>query len=253
MVPWMGVFLLLLLKPNRTRAACAIALPFLVVWGALWLIRVAVPFVLPLPPGIGFLWLGLAALWLLAYRLESLSRKGAFFAALLIMLGVGAAGFPFSICFEFTPRALSYLAMGGATYAAASAVVLAGMAGGALACRRRYSARNFNKGAILSLALLIPILTLGFYLFALHSTLGFSWTPGVIVTFGVMGAIWGLLATCGLFAALLPFLLLAFYNRVYRERFFAVFRFVQTPSPGPDESGHEGDGALKTPPQKSET
>ena len=240
--------LLLLLEPNRNRQAWTVLLPVVLVSALLSVLRLGispyapyfiarflqqtfptVPFgyvdvAMPSPVPIV---LGFAALWLLSYRLTPGGRVRAFFAAAGITTTMCVVS---AICYSglsISPETIACMIVCVIT---ALGLLLA-MAAARFSCRRHYNPPRFMLWLLLCVVLLFTFLTTPF------AVIGFMvedlWTLSAVP---VLGAAIGL----GTYALVLPFMILAFRNRLYRERFESIFRLA-TATRGPASDAGEAE------------
>ena len=223
LLPLLILMLLLARRPNRNRNAwwilLALALPLLFNFG---LQQTGVTQYIPyVHDSYAILIIAMMLLWLLADMLAVLTRKRALFNAVVIMVLAGVIG-----QFSFSSLNLNDTAMGYAAFAIAAfaTILLPG-----IACRKRYSTKRFLLwyiiitipiGAVVAavVAALVTFLpplfsgdniSMGFVRFHLTSTI----LPAA-------------LGSGALFLAVAPFVALALWVPVYRQRFHAIFRLA---------------------------
>jgi len=207
LLPWLAILLLLLLKPNRCAQAWWIGVPLACVAGAACVPQLA-PNLLPssqfevLVELISALGFGLAALWLVSSYLAWKHRLLTFLGMLLTQAGFSMLAFAIRHGWEEdiwleTLQLGIFLAV--IVLVISVAVSLAG-----LVCRGRYGWLRLSLWLIAALAVIWPLVCGPFYLI--------SHVPAMVI-FGVVGV--AVMLTFGL---LLPFLILSFANRFYRER-----------------------------------
>ena len=205
LLPWLAVLGLLMLKPNRTAQAWWIWLPLAGIVGLEAALRPG----LKVFPSLELeemllvfksLALGLAAVWLLSPRLQHRSRLRVFVKMLLTTVLVSA--FVYAVRQEAAPAYLAYL--GVCVLASVSALSLAGWI-----CRHRYRPLTLSFWLLgCNVAVWMALATPLFVMALVQMGIG-SWPEllGGVLAFGA--------AT---FATMLPFLILAFTNRFFRQR-----------------------------------
>ncbi len=225
-LPWLAALLLLLLQPNRSlRAWCIFAPVLCLIWGVGLL-----PDLFPSIPWqvIGVLHdlvialaFGLAAAWLLSAYIKSRFRTLNALRLALIIEALGFATYVFSVYWsesesEAAPVAI-ILALSAAIIPAAT-----GLAG--LLCWRRY------RPVVLCAWLLVMLfglwLAVVWPLFMIENA-----CRGNAPAWVFMEPVLAITAAC--FCAVLPFLLLSFWNRLYRERLIQLLRLAPEPPPAP--------------------
>ncbi len=245
LLPWAILPLLLLLRSNRNWRAWAIVIPYAVALGAVALLGAAkqaaasgidIPINLPsVPQSVPLLWLGIGALLLVAYRFERLTRGGVFAVSCVVLAIAGGAGLLFATGLDgTTPKALAFLGPSAMLYAAEVAWLFFAVVIAAFFCRKRYTAAKF--GLVLLGAMVVPALAVVLMLGGIAAArMGPSMLPFLLFGLGF--------AACGgalmMYVLLLPFLLLVFWNSLYRQRFLAMFKFptaIPSPEPAPPEA-----------------
>jgi len=213
LLPWLALLGLLMLKPNRTAQAWWIWLP------PAWAVGLEAGLrpVLEFFPAQGLemmlevfnsLALGLAAVWLLSPRLRHRSRFLVFLRMLLTAALMSA--FVYAVRQEAAPADLAYL--GVCVLVSVAALSLAGRA-----CRRCYRPLRLTLWLLgCNVAVWLVLATPLFVMALLQVGIG-PW-PGLLGGVLALGA-----AT---FATMLPFLILAFTNRFFRERLKAMLGLV---------------------------
>ncbi len=219
---WLLVGLaIVLVKANRNARALIILVPLLAV-AIVWVLLCAL-----LEPDSGSktvfdfvvfsVAVGVTLVWLLAYQLAGCTRRIAFLSALAIMLvaavfGVVSFDMPFDGDAEIAILMLCVLELG----------MLFGFVRAARACRRSYSLRRFMT-------------RLGFWILLCSVGLMFVfWLVGFLVGHGtdledvfeclLAGGFVGILV----FMVNMPFIVLAFHNTFFSERFQACLRLEPT-------------------------
>lgn len=211
LVPWLAILGLLALKPNRTAAAWLIWLPL----GCVMLLTLAPPI---LPGGTNFfldaiaaLAIGLAAVWLLPNYLRQSHRLLTFFCVLLALAGFSALALAsrqgWSLMEAETLQIGIVVAVG--VLASALALTLGGWI-----CRGRYRPITLYLWLLLSLVIVWLVIAMPFFVIALVSSgNGIVWSEFLITVLAV---------ATGNFIVLLPFLILASANPLFRERLKAL-------------------------------
>ena len=154
-MPWLVLILLLQRKPNRTRQAWMVLIPFLLTYTLLLLVNRAlvsmgmdITLLISVP-------ISLAALWLLSYKLEPLSRSRTFFGAAAIL---AAMGFVNAVCHSgLSPDILNErLAL---LYLVGACAILLAMTVARFFCRKSYSPTRFMLWLLLCFVLACTCLT----------------------------------------------------------------------------------------------
>jgi len=166
--------------------------------------------------------ISLGALWLLSYKLEPLEGSATFFAAAGIMAAAGVASI---ICFSglaVSPGTVISLVM----YAVIGCIVLLALTGARFFSRRNYTRGRFMGWLVLCLIVLLACVAAPFAVIA-------SMTLGVLslVAIPLYGTVFGIV----IYLLLLPFMILAFRNSLYRERFESIFGFATEGTEPPTE------------------
>jgi len=220
---------LLLRRPNRARGAWWVLLPPLVLpAAALWVaekmgeseISDAMGFV---GDNMTLFFFALAFLWLMSYRLGNLSRLHTFTQALGLLALAGSIGLLGVSFFGYD----AMLILKAFVYSVFIFVFLAAMALTAFMSRKRYTPLWFLFHFFI--ILVVGIAAVGTALSVLLMTLvggitggglGMEYLVTMVVGQMTVSAFTGLV----LFLLLLPFLALALWCPVYRQRFHAIFR-----------------------------
>jgi len=225
LLPWLAILGLLLLKPNRNASAWWIWVPL----GCVAWVASGPQLILGFLPSsqyelflelIGALGFGLAATWLLSSYLGWKHRMLTFLGILLAMEGFSVLSFVArqdwqGVGFE-TLAAMISLMVGGLVISIA--LSLAG-----LACRRRF---GWLRLSVWSLAAVVVVWSLIYGPFFLISIIANGGRVPLLTLFGIAGVVSGVT-----FGTLLPFLVLSFVNRFYRERLKALLHLGGTASP----------------------
>jgi len=182
--------------------------------------------------------MGLAALWLLSYKLKRLGGGSTFFAATGIAT---TAAFITAVCSSGldpqTATAGSLL-----RYLAGALAVLLGMTLSRRVCGRHYTAGRFMSWLLLWLVVMFMCLMVppAIMMASVMRMVMGAWVSVFPLIVG------GTMSAAGVYILLLPFMILAFRNSLYRERFESIFRFATAGSGpsseeagGADESGKE--------------
>jgi len=162
--------------------------------------------------------LGLAALWLLSYKLEPLSGVRTFFAAAAVL---AAMAFLSAVCYSgLSPDTLTLRSA--LMYAVGACAILLAMTVARLFCRKDYSPTVFMLWLLLCFALMSACVSVPAAIASIvfMSTLMKSYALLMaipVIMAGVVGAVIG-------YIVLLPFMILVFRNSLYRARFNAIFR-----------------------------
>jgi len=214
---------LLLLKPNRRWSAWSVLIPvavislFFILLGQ-WLTLFPMIFVTIFTS----LVLGIAAVWLLSFTFENRRGGVTFLLAAAIMAGAGMIVYLSESGFDTSKETVIYSTLFGIF----SIAVMAGMGIARYTCRRNPTPMRFRAWLPLWI---IVMSALGGMLFAVTMSIITSERIPVIhmvlsapAVSGVIGAI--------LYLFLLPFLILASRNSVYRDRFVTVLRLEGTES-----------------------
>ncbi len=233
-MPWLVLILLLQRKPNRTRQAWMVLVPLVLVYALSLLVDRALSAMAMDAALASSVPLGLAALWLLSYKLEPLRGARTFFAAAAIL---AAMGFLSAVCYSgLSPDTLT---VGSALiYAVGACAIVLAMTVARLFCRKDYSPIIFMLWLLLCFGLIsacvsVPaaIASIVFMSTLMDSYALFMAIPVIVA--GVVGAVIG-------YIVLLPFMILAFRNSLYRARFNAIFRIEQIGSKPPPVTGEVG-------------
>jgi hypothetical protein len=218
-LPWLAVLLLLLLKRNRCAQAWWVWLPLLGVTALQLGLRPVFDFVPSNPLEamgdlITALAFGFTAVWLVSPYLGHKPRILAFLGILATCGIFGAA--VYAVRSEWGENSLE--AVGFLAFLAFSALLLAlAITLASLMCRHRYGPLRFLLWLIGWLVAGWLVVASPFFLFALAS--------GAASDAPVLGLLSGILALAsGTFLIVLPFLLLAFANTFYRERFLELLQ-----------------------------
>lgn len=166
---------------------------------------------------------GLAVLWLLAYKLGNRNRLVTFLLVLLVMAAVGFAGVVSHQA--WTSRAGFELV---ALQAAAIVVMLLVFAATGWLCRKRYGPWRFMLWLLLWKVLCSIAAFTMFAMFAAALTdldQFVQMLPEVLLV--------GLLFGACIYVLNLPFMILAFYTSFFRERFYAYFHLSSMPTGPP--------------------
>jgi hypothetical protein len=211
-LPWLAILVLLTLKPNRCASAWWVLVPLGCVAGV-----VSAPqSLLELLPSsqfeifmelIGALGFGLAAVWLLSSYLAWKHRLLAFLGILLTQGGFSMLAFAVRQDWEgIRPWTLGVgIFLIGIVLVISLALTLAG-----LVCRGRYSWLR------LSLWLLTAVVVVCLLIYGPLFIIGMIASGGNVPALALLGFV-GVMAGI-IFGVLLPFLVLSFANRFYRER-----------------------------------
>ena len=215
-IPWLVILLLLLLKANRCASAWWVWVPLACVAAAASVPDSAVE-LLPssqfeiffeLIAALGF---GLAALWLLSGYLGWKHRMLAFLGMLLVQEGFGILTFALRQGWEeLGPETLA----AGISLLVSVLVISVAVSLAGLLCRGRYGRLRLTLWIAAALLLLWLLIIGPCFAIAMISSRG---DVPVTALFAVVGVAAGIT-----FGALLPFLVLSFANRFYRERLKAL-------------------------------
>lgn len=211
LLPWLAVLGLLMLKPNRTGKAWWILVPL----GLFPLVEMVVGFMsVPVPSeaveGMSLLIssgaFSLAAVWLLGSQLAHRLRFLVFLKLLGVLLGVSVFACFVRHDWQQPELAVPYLVMLGL----GGLVICIGLSLAGLACRRRYRPMVLLLWLALFTAACWLLVTTPFAIIvSLIGRGGQPWYAFSLIGFMVAGFT---------FVAMLPFLVLAFANGLYRER-----------------------------------
>lgn len=209
LLPWLGILLLLAVKSNRCGTAWWIWAPLGAMGGVAWLIQNGLedPFseLVEVPLALAF---GLAAVWLLAAPLRQTHRLKTLLLLVVTLAGFSVAGFVIKQGSDFWGAEGMGLAI---TTAVAAAVTSVALSLGGRLCRHRYSPLRVCVWLLAALVAVLLVVITPFFIWVK----AFSPRPvPILVLFGAVGTGVGI---C--FGALLPFLVLAFANGLFRERF----------------------------------
>lgn len=231
-LPWLALLTLLALKPNRHPQAWWIWLPLTLTIGLTLGLRSALDFI-PSEPldlfseSFQALAFGVAAVWLLPFRLDRLPR---FVAYLTLLFTLGTVGLVALVVRQDLTELWwvpGILVLGICVGALATGLSFAG-----LACRRAYRPVRLTLWLGAWVAGAWIVLTTPFFLLALASS-GAD-LEGML---SFVGAILGFAAATLIIA--LPFLVLSFANPFFRERLQRLCRIpadappMPSPSPAP--------------------
>jgi hypothetical protein len=225
LLPWLGILGLLLLKPNRRASAWWIWVPLGCVAG----VASTPQSVLALLPSSQFeiflelisaLGFGLAALWLLSSYLGWKHRMLTFLGILVAMEGFSVLAFVVRQSWEGVgPDTLAV----GISLMVCVMVISIALSLAGLACRRRY---GWLRLSLWSLAAVVVVWLLIYGPFFIIGMIASGGRVPLLTLFGIAGVVAGVT-----FGVLLPFLVLAFANRFYRERLKALLHLGGTGSP----------------------
>ena len=230
-VPWFVLILLLQREPNRTRQAWMILVPVVLVYGLSLLVERALFAMGVDATPVSSVPMGLGALWLLSYKLQPLSARKAFVVAAAIL---AAMGFLSAVCYSgLSPDTLTVTSV--LVYAVGACAMLLAMTIARLFCRRSYSTTRFMLWLLLCLVLMCTCLMV----------------PQAIIMVGVMGSfmsgyawvmvlpaiVGGVMAGLVTYVIVVPFMILAFRNSLYRARFHSIFRLGVTAVEPASEAG----------------
>lgn len=207
---WVILIPLLFLKANHTWRAWLVLVPVLAMQA------------LTLLPGVMFavasgVAAGLGVLLLVPYSQASSSRAGSFFRAACIMALAGVIGAAFYSGLSLDPEILGYAML----YGYCGLAMLLGLTVAAAVSRKSYAPGRFMGWLLLwmvvmSMAVAAPVALL--QLFGALTFLG-----PVAVPFMLIGLIAGGIAIgLALYVLLLPFMILALRNSLFRPRFYAM-------------------------------
>lgn len=227
LLPWVLMLSLFLLKDNRKWQAWMILIPVIIVYAGFILARRMIPFMDNYATQIiGWLALGVAFIMLLSNKLKARSRLVVFFLSLGIMFVVGVVNALSSSYMSFSELGVFSLI----NYGIVTFIMLGGMSLTRFLNRILGRKRNTLKHFIFSLPvvlLLVSVVILWiFYTVWFFSGVDLYWGMGILMDSLVYGTILGII----LYYILFPFLIMAFYNSVYRIRLQAVFRFKEAES-----------------------
>ena len=222
LLPWALLFLLFLPKSNRRWKAWIVLIPIIFVHISIFLFEPALSLVISdISQIAGWLAFGMAFILLLSYKLESSGRLVIFFISVLIMAVVGLLNVFSHTSLSFSLDALMYLMI----YGSAALILFAGM--GITRLLNRVLKRRWNtlKHFIFKLPLGLSLVSIVFVLIS-----------SVIMTFsGIRLGWWGKILNDSLFYGIIlgivlyfilfPFLIMAYYNSIYRARLQSVFGF----------------------------
>ncbi len=219
LLPWLGVLLLLTLRPNRCRQAWWVLAPLVLLAGIVAALQASARsgpnWIFDVFGAVAF---GIASLWLLTPYL----RRNHRFPTFVLMLAVLASGSELTYLLKqgwgFERAQDLGLIIMVAIYAAACAIAL-GVAG--LLCKRRYSRLRLSLWLI-ALFLIVSCLTITpFFVAAVISGgAGPGWADLLIAVSAA--------AAIG-FGILLPFLLLSFVNGFHGERLRSLLHVASQP------------------------
>lgn len=230
LLPLLVLIVILWLKPNRVARAWMVLVPVLAIH-AVWMLCAQAFTFSSLPPeftasitdAAAVLVLSLAALWALSYKLERRHwfRSSCYAVGIIAVMCVSAAP-------RFTSLIPSAILGSAFAYGVCVSVTLIALVAAGLCCRKRYTNSRFM---IWLLVWIVPI-SAGVLLISLNSIVmvnNFVTLPplsellvflAAVSSTDLVGPVVGL----ALYAVLLPFMILAFQNRIYRARFYSVFR-----------------------------
>ena len=221
LLPWVALLVLLLLKPNRSVAAWSVLLPALIVSVAIGLVAALLAAVGGSFPAIqtGFsLSLGLSAVWLLGHRISSGNRLLAVvqslvvFSAMEVVAVLAGTGVTVNALWEI----ISYVLCG--------VILLLAIVLASAWCRKRYTVGRYLVG--LAVACMLCSTVAGLIAFAVMALSGGMPLHDVSALVPVLGGLLGAGLVLGLIMAglLLPFVILAVKNKLYRERLYGTVR-----------------------------
>ena len=227
LLPWVLMLSLFLLKDNRRWQAWMILIPVIIVYAGFILARRMIPLMnVEATQIIGWLILGVTVLMLLSNKLRAHSRLVVFFLSLGIMFVVGAVNALSSSYMSFSELGVFSLI----NYGIVTFIMLGGMSLARFLNRILGRKRSTLKHFIFSLPvvlLLVSIVILWiFYTVWIFSGVDLYWGMGILMDSLVYGTILGII----LYYILFPFLIMTFYNSVYRTRLQAVFGFEKAES-----------------------
>jgi hypothetical protein len=212
LLPWLMILALLVMKPNRNAAAWWVWLPLGCVMAFIHSPPINLPssanFFLDVFAALAF---GLAAVWLLLFKLRQAHRFVTFLSVLLALAVFSALAFVVrmdwsGLSVELLPICIMLAIAGLATAAALS---LAGWI-----CRKRYSQIGVYLWTLVSILVIWLLIASPFILIALASSGGGLELNDMLLPV--------LSVALGNFATVLPFLILSSASPFYRERLKAL-------------------------------
>jgi hypothetical protein len=221
-LPWVGVLLLFLLPANRSGRALWVLVPLVLLESVRWLADSPLSFI----PSESFnmlaeafvrLAFGTAALWLASPYLTLRSRVAAFFLTLLVLGVASVAAVLVAIDFKEAGVETAGILVFVGVLAAIATVALSLTA---RFCRSRATLIRFSTVLFAWLALVWVALLVGVRV--LTGSAGPAWSEAGMVALGLAAAT---------FAAIWPFVVLAFANPWYRDRFFTFLALAPNPAP----------------------
>lgn len=224
LLPWLGILLLLALRPNRTAAAWWIWIPL----GCVFLVDAGMGVLLGFVPSeavdlfrqvVRALTFGAAAVWLVAPFLGGRFRFLVFMKMLMVQAGVGLLLWMLHQDWsEFERDQMAVLlALGMLSLVVVGALCMAGFN-----CRHAFRPGHFLLWLLLWLLLGVALVLLPF---ALVATIGQG--AEVLLPFGIST----LVGAGACFALLLPFLVVSLANDFHRERIRVMLRMGVVAAP----------------------
>lgn len=226
LLPWLLVAALVMLRPNRGRAAWILVLPALTLFLSLPPITTdfrstgeALATVLPILP-ISAIYLSFTTLLLLSGRLVGKRGWRQTLCALIIPLAAGAVFEFFSLGLSFSAGAMAEIQnsasiLGLMIGATAGASVIAGYK-----CRVNFTRRRYNAWFLRGLFILV-FLEIGMS-FLVSLLMGLV-PSSMWLLFLFIWAIYTVVMPLMLYILMFPFLMFMFWNKEYRRRLRAIF------------------------------
>ena len=218
---------IIFIKENHNRRVLLILIPILIVhliwYGLLKLLNAPSSAGVQMGTLITSYTIGLAVLWLLAYKIGNRNRIVTFLLALGIVTGLALIGYISYSGLEFSLQGISiFLIQFIMTCAILLGIVLAGWR-----CRNRYSGLRFMIFLAFwtLIACLVGVIVFYFILLTIQGASSIQFST-ILLAASISGLI------LGLFSYLInfPFMILGFVNPFFRKRFYACLNLKSMPS-----------------------
>lgn len=234
-LPWLVLLVLLLLRPNRKWKAWMILIPLVIVHAGLILFTPLLS-LLPFEANqiIGWFALAWTILLLLVYTMKSQRRLVTSLFSIVVTVAVCFLSILSYYSLSFPEESLYLLVM----FGLGVFIILLGMIATRFFIRRQNTFKDFLMRHPVW-HLLISMVT-GLIIYFVFSLMGMptGWAGGILLEGLTVGAVMSII----LYYILFPFLLMAFYNNVYRSRLQSVFELEKVESRSgnlPDEQKEE--------------
>jgi hypothetical protein len=222
-LPWLVLLVLLVLRPNRKWKAWMILIPLVIGYAVSILFKPLFSLVsIQANQIIEWFALALTILLLLVNTMKSQNRLVISFFSIVVMVAVCFLSILSYYSLSFPEESLYSLAM----FGLGIFILLVGM----ITARSLIRKRNTFKDFLLRHPvwhILISMVT-GLIIYFVFTLIGLpsGWAGGILLEGLTIGAVIGVI----LYFIMFPFLIMAYYNSVYRDRFQSVFGFKKVES-----------------------